>query len=70
MVILSDSQQPITLARLLINHHGCCEAIHGSGGTRSGSGSHGTGYIPGGGSPDYWNFIDAWELLNKNTVKR
>jgi len=27
MVILSDSQQPITLARLLINHHGCPEAI-------------------------------------------
>ena len=27
MVILSDSQQPTTPARLLINHHGCCEAI-------------------------------------------
>jgi hypothetical protein len=27
MVILSDSQQPTTLARLLINHHGCCEAV-------------------------------------------
>ena len=38
---------------------------HGSGGTGSSSGSHGTGYIPGGGSPDYWNFIDAWELLSK-----
>ena len=38
---------------------------HGSGGTGSGSGSSGTGYIPGGGSPDYWNFIDAWELLSK-----
>ena len=38
---------------------------HGSGGTGSSSGSHGTGYIPGGGSPDYWNFIDAWELISK-----
>ena len=38
---------------------------HGSGGTGSSSGSNGTGYIPGGGSPDYWNFIDAWELLSK-----
>ena len=38
---------------------------HGSGGTGSGSGSSGTGYIPGGGSPDYWNFIDAWELISK-----
>ena len=27
MFILSDSQQPITPARLIINHHGCCEAI-------------------------------------------
>ena len=27
MVILSDSQQPTTLARLLINYHGGCEAI-------------------------------------------
>ena len=27
MVILSDSQQPTTLARLLINYNGCCEAI-------------------------------------------
>ncbi len=27
MVILSENRQPITLARLLINHHGCCEAI-------------------------------------------
>ena len=26
MVILSDFQQPTTLAHLLINHHGCCEA--------------------------------------------
>lgn len=27
IVILSDSQQPITFVRLLINHHGCTEAI-------------------------------------------
>ena len=27
-VILSDSQQPTTPACLLINHHGCCEAIN------------------------------------------
>ena len=27
MVILSDSQHPTTPACLLINHHGCCEAI-------------------------------------------
>lgn len=27
MFILSDSQQPITPARLIINHHGCPEAI-------------------------------------------
>ena len=27
MVILSDIQQPTTPTRLLINHHGCCEAI-------------------------------------------
>ena len=27
MVILSDAQQPTTPARLLINHHGCPEAI-------------------------------------------
>ena len=26
-VILSDSQQPTTPVCLLINHHGCCEAI-------------------------------------------
>ena len=31
MVILSDSQQPTTPARPLINHHGCCNAIKKSG---------------------------------------
>ena len=30
MVILSDSQQPITPARLLINHHGGFEVIKNS----------------------------------------
>ena len=33
MVILSDSQQPTTPACLLINHHGCCEAIKNPFGT-------------------------------------
>ena len=39
MVILLDSQQPTTLARLLINHHGCCEAIKNGGITKPGSGT-------------------------------